>query len=100
MVGPLLHSGDWKVDVRFRDKGNLQATASGVLLVPPEDALAFVTDAGERLRLNLIGSLSTATYSRHLSGPLFMQGKVRLGGDRVSPHEVDQSLVVAFGVIP
>ncbi|WIA19439.1 hypothetical protein OEZ85_004056 [Tetradesmus obliquus] len=38
--------GDWKVDVRFKEKGNLQAVASGVLLVPPSDALALVTDSG------------------------------------------------------
>ncbi|WIA39715.1 hypothetical protein OEZ86_005777 [Tetradesmus obliquus] len=42
--------GDWKVDVRFKEKGNLQAVASGVLLVPPSDALALVTDsAGDSL---------------------------------------------------
>jgi hypothetical protein len=38
--------GDWRVDVRFREKGSLQAVASGVLLVPPNDALALVTDPG------------------------------------------------------
>jgi hypothetical protein len=37
---------DWKVDVRFKEKGNLHAVASGVLLVPPSDALALVTDSG------------------------------------------------------
>lgn len=47
MAGPIPKAGDWRVDVKFREKGNLLATASGVLLVPPEEALALVTDAGE-----------------------------------------------------
>jgi hypothetical protein len=37
---------EWRIDVRFREKGNLHAVASGVLLVPPSDALALVTDSG------------------------------------------------------
>lgn len=49
MAGLVPKIGDWRVDVKFREKGNLLATASGVLLVPPEDALALVTDAGEHI---------------------------------------------------
>lgn len=37
---------DWKVDVKFQKNGALLATASGVLLVQPQDAVAFVTDEG------------------------------------------------------
>lgn len=38
--------GDWQVDVKFQSKGVLQASASGLLLVPPGDVLALVTDPG------------------------------------------------------
>lgn len=38
----------WKIDVKYQENGALRATASGVLLVPPQDALTFVTDAGTR----------------------------------------------------
>jgi hypothetical protein len=37
----------WKVDVKFQQSGALLATATGVLLVPPKDAVALVTDAGK-----------------------------------------------------
>jgi len=37
---------DWEIDVKFQASGALLATATGVLLVPPQDALAFVTDEG------------------------------------------------------
>jgi hypothetical protein len=39
--------GEWSSNVRFVQKGCLHAHASGVLLVPPADAVALVTDAGE-----------------------------------------------------
>jgi hypothetical protein len=38
---------DWKIGVKFQQSGALLATATGVLLVPPKDAVAFVTDAGK-----------------------------------------------------
>jgi hypothetical protein len=52
---------DWRVDVRFQSSGALLATASGVLLVPPRDAVAFVTDEGA----GLFGSNTKPKPSQH-----------------------------------
>lgn len=38
----------WSINVKFQSNGALLATATGILLVPPQDAVAFVTDAGMR----------------------------------------------------
>lgn len=38
---------DWKVHVKFQESGALLATANGVLLSAPQDAVSFVTDAGK-----------------------------------------------------
>ena len=46
MQNAALKPGDWRIDVGFADKGALKASASGVLLVAPEDAVVFVTDKG------------------------------------------------------
>lgn len=44
--------GEWKVDVMFTGRGGtLVANASGLLLVPPEHALAYVTDPGAESEL-------------------------------------------------
>lgn len=44
-----LRPSDWQVDVKFQSRGVLHANASGLLLVPPEQALALVTDTGKVL---------------------------------------------------
>eukprot|EP00879_Flechtneria_rotunda_P026136 GHRR01027842.1.p1 GENE.GHRR01027842.1~~GHRR01027842.1.p1 ORF type:complete len:172 (+),score=21.46 GHRR01027842.1:222-737(+) len=50
MVNSACQPGDWRVNVRFADKGVLRANAQGVLLVPPHNALALVTDpAGDSI---------------------------------------------------
>lgn len=64
--------GDWKVDVRFKEKGNLQAVASGVLLVPPSDALALVTDSGMPARRKPVRY--SIEYSNFGACKLFFRG--------------------------
>jgi hypothetical protein len=60
---------DWKVDVRFKEKGNLQAIASGVLLVPPSDALALVTDSGAPQRSIAVVYCRRDIYAcKHVAG--------------------------------
>lgn len=49
MSGASQTPGEWKVDVKGVGKGEYVATASGVLLVPHNDAFAIITDAGEAL---------------------------------------------------
>jgi hypothetical protein len=48
MSGASQTPGEWKVDVKGVGKGEYVATASGVLLVPHNDAFAIITDAGQR----------------------------------------------------
>jgi hypothetical protein len=45
------YSNDWAIDVNFKPGcgRTLQATATGVLLVPPAHALAYVTDPGQKI---------------------------------------------------